>query len=151
MRHPPENVTQECHASDACDRSKNDNEEEEPDQQMMDVGEEMMQANVGRRGQGVKELSEIEIERHNALIEDVLPDERHAALEDSSLDDDSIRTSDEETDGTKSDEETDKYSDSSTDKEWEGGTEPSSEEIRATPMMTSMTQMKNSRWLLRCL
>jgi hypothetical protein len=34
----------------------------------------MMQANVGRRSQVVKELSEIEIERHNALIEDVLPD-----------------------------------------------------------------------------
>ena len=77
------------------------------------------------------------------------PDERYAALEDSSLDDDSIRTSNEETDGAKSDEETDKDSDSSTDKEWEGGTEPSSKEIKL--MMTSMTRMKSSRWLLRCL
>ena len=41
MRHSPEDVTQECHASDECDGSKNDNEEEEHDQQMMDVGEQM--------------------------------------------------------------------------------------------------------------
>ena len=61
----------------------------------------------------------------------MLSDERYAALEDSSLDDDSIRTSDEETDGTKSDEEIEKDSDSSTDKEWEEGTEPSSEEIKS--------------------
>ena len=51
MRHSPENATQECHAPDVCDRPRNDNEEEEPDQQLMDVGEQMMQANVGRRDQ----------------------------------------------------------------------------------------------------
>ena len=90
-----------------------------------------MQANVGRRGQGVKELSEIEIERHNALVGDVSSDERYATLEDSSLNDDNIRTSDEEIDGAKSDEEIDKDSDSGTDKELEGGTKQFSEEIKS--------------------
>ena len=131
VRRAPGNVTQECQAPAACNGPRGENEEEEPDQQMMDIGEQMMQANVGRRGQGVKKLSEIEIERHNALVEDVSSDERYAALEDSSLDDDSIKTSDEETDGAKSDEEIEKDSDSSTDKEWEEGTEPSSEEIKS--------------------
>ena len=59
----------------------------------------------------------------------MLPDERYAALEDSSLDDDSIKTSDEELDEGKSDEDIDKDSGSSS--EWEGGTEPSSEEIKS--------------------
>ena len=112
VRRAPGNVTQECQAPAACNGPRGETEEEEPDQQMMDIGEQMMQANVGRRGQGVKKLSEIEIERHNALVDDVSSDERYAALEDSSLDDDSIRTSNEETDVAKSDEEIDKKIDS---------------------------------------
>ena len=32
MRYSPEDVTQECHALGICDKPRNDNEEEEPDQ-----------------------------------------------------------------------------------------------------------------------
>ena len=57
-------------------------------------------------------------------------DERYAALEDSSPDDKSIKTSDQDIDGGKSDEDIDKDGGSSSNKEWEGGTEPSSGDIR---------------------
>ena len=151
MRHSPEDVTQECHASDECDGSKNDNEEEEHDQQMMDVGEQMMQANVGRRGQGVKELSEIEIERHNALIEDVLPDERYATLEDSH----SMMTASEhqtkrpmERSRTKRSKRT--VTAALTRNGKKGPSHPA-RRSRAMPTMISTTQTKNSRWLQRCL
>ena len=110
-----------------------------------------MQANVGRRGQGVKELTEIEIDRHSALVEDVSSDKRFVALEDSSLDGDSIRTSDKETDGTKSDEEIDEDSDTGTDKECEEELTHPARRSRATLTRTSLTQMMSSRWLLRCL
>ena len=124
MRYSAENTTQACPAPIVGGIPVHDEEE-------MKTVEQMMQVNIGRRGQGVKKLSEIEIERHNALVEDVLSDEEYAALEDSSLDDDSIKTSDEELDEGKSDEDIDKDSGSSSGSEWEGGTEPSSEEIKS--------------------